>query len=69
MRFFQKAFQGYAQGESNKDCIDIDECRDENDQTKLSEKIFKDQGGKCTKLSQVRFEALPSKSLFLVLCE
>ena len=36
-------------------CIDINECLDENDKTQPSEKVFKDfdPPGKCTKLSQV----------------
>ena len=39
------------------DCIDINECLDENDKTKPSEKVFKDfdPPGKCTELSQVSF--------------
>ena len=39
------------------DCIDMNECLDENDKTKPSEKVFKDfdPPGLCTKLSQVSF--------------
>ena len=54
------------------DCIDINECLDENDKTQPSEKVFKDfdPPGKCTKLSQVSsFEVFPNTKQFVLVLQ